>query len=113
MISDSAKQKIAELSENNPTKEICGFIVKFQDIETVLEARNCAKENDKFFVIDPEFFYEYRNSLNFVFHSHIDSDEAPSDFDRQMCWNTLVPFIIYSVVTKRFFILEPKDCYYG
>jgi proteasome lid subunit RPN8/RPN11 len=48
------------------------------------------------------------NDMLAVFHSHIVGDETPSEFDVKMAEACCVPFVIYSLNTKKFHIYEPS-----
>lgn len=90
--------------------EACGIIGTDSDNNFVYRSmRNRSKEPDKYFMIDP---YDYLSFIKkfkclSIFHTHLAGNEEPSDFDSKTSENCCYPFIIYSVVTEKFFIYEP------
>jgi proteasome lid subunit RPN8/RPN11 len=96
---------------NHVSNEVCGF-VGWDEVEKKYVAsieRNEAADPKSFFAINPASFLKFKNSymLLGVYHSHILGDEQPSEFDIKMSETCCVPFIIYSLNTKKFHIYEP------
>lgn len=94
------------------SNEICGFIgwdEQEKKYVATLE-NNEAQDPTKFFVLNPAAFLQFKNnySLLGIYHSHVVGDENPSEFDIKMSEACSVPFIIYSINTKKFHIYEPQ-----
>lgn len=93
------------------TQEVCGFIGcdHTQYIATV--EKNDAFDPKKFFVINPASYliFAQENDMLAIFHSHIIGDETPSEFDIKMSEACCIPFVIYSLNTKKFHIYEPSE----
>ncbi|NVM35093.1 MAG: Mov34/MPN/PAD-1 family protein [Candidatus Lokiarchaeota archaeon] len=102
--------KIKDWSKKKRAVEICGFL-GFKNEEYILWlCSNIADDPKRYFAIDPiDFLYfQQENQMACVFHSHIYGDENPSEFDVTMSENCCIPFMIYSLNTKKFKIHEPK-----
>jgi len=92
--------------------EICGFIGwDEQDQKFIVSVEeNQAEDPRNFFMISPASYYQFANKYDMlsIFHSHIIGDEQPSEFDIKMSEACCLPFIIYSLNTKKFNIYEPN-----
>lgn len=98
-------------SENCLFAELCAMIGQDKAGNIVYrQMQNRSKEPASYFMIDPydylQFIKEYR-PLG-VFHSHLVGSEEPSEFDVKTSENCCLAFLIYSVVTEKFFIYEPR-----
>lgn len=91
------------------SQEICGFIGIKEGIYTSVLCNNKSRRPKENFTIDPVdyllFVDEYEPVC--VFHSHVLGDETMSEQDIIMSENTCLPFLIYSLNTKKFKIHEP------
>lgn len=92
--------------------EICGFLGlnKKEEIYCLKLCKNNSTTPNENFYIDPLEFLSFKedNHLIGVFHSHTMGDEKASEFDVMSCENCCLPFIIYSLNTNNFNIIEPK-----
>ena len=63
------------------------------------------------FVLDPLQYLIFKDKYEVitVFHSHVIGDEEPSDFDVLMSENSCVPFSVYSLNTKKYYIHRPSQ----
>lgn len=90
-------------------QEVCGFIGwdRNQYIATV--EKNDAADPKNFFLINPASYLMFSEDYEMlaIFHSHIIGDENPSEFDIKMSEACCIPFVIYSLNTKKFHIYEP------
>ena len=97
--------------ENSLLAELCSIIGISKEKEFVYkQMQNRSKFPDEHFMIDP---YDYLSFINkyeclCIFHSHLIGNEDPSDFDKKTSENCCYPFLIYSVVTEKFYIYEPE-----
>tara|TARA_A100000171_G_scaffold1430_1_gene1620 strand:+ start:4555 stop:4926 length:372 start_codon:yes stop_codon:yes gene_type:complete len=110
----SIKNKIKKACNKNLKQEICGFVV-FKDGDfDILECENKSDIPDKeFYIPSKDFLYAKKNyDLVAVYHSHINSEEKPSDFDEKMSDLVCLPFVIYSHKTQKFDHHKPEflDC---
>lgn len=100
----------------NPFIEVCGFLGydKIKRDYIVQLENNCSTDPKNFFAIDPlrYLLFKQKYSLAAIFHSHIVSDEKPSEFDIKMSENCCVPFLVYSLNTNKINIYEPKNIEY-
>ncbi len=114
---NTIKDFIANHSFQNPYIEICGF-VGFDELNntyvTQIE-KNIAQDPKNFFAISPVRYLNFKNNYSIlgVFHSHIIGDENPSEFDVKMSEACCVPFIIFSINSKKFSIYEPQNKEYN
>lgn len=108
-----ALQVIVDDSESNSFVEICGFLGFDREKETyvVQIQKNVAEDPSKHFMIDPldYLFFKEKYDLLAVYHSHINTDAEPSEFDVKMSNNCCIPFLIYSIETKKFDLYEPQN----
>jgi proteasome lid subunit RPN8/RPN11 len=105
------KMFIAKESEYSLMAELCSMIgIDENDNLVYRQMQNRSKNPEMYFMIDP---YDYLSFINkykclAIFHSHLIGDECPSDFDIKTSENCCYPFVIYSIVTEKFFIYEPE-----
>tara|TARA_Y100001963_G_scaffold140539_1_gene207691 strand:- start:4058 stop:4453 length:396 start_codon:yes stop_codon:yes gene_type:complete len=102
--------KIKKISHKNPAQEICGLVGTREGKYFVEKADNIAVDTKGFFCIDPVQYLLFKNDFNLLmcFHSHILGDENFSEFDIKMSENCCIPFLVYSLNTKKFNIYSPK-----
>ena len=107
MIENNMLQEIIEFSESSPLREVCGFIV-YRNNTLFFEKTINDSNQDDYFRINPISFLErlLSNELVAIFHTHVDSEEKPSEYDIQNSKNCLYPFLIYSLETKRFHLFD-------
>lgn len=93
--------------------EVCGFLGFDEESKqfVVQIEKNQASDPKSFFLIDPISFLKFKQqySIAAVFHSHVTGDERPSEFDIKMSEACCLPFIIFSINSKKFHIYEPKN----
>jgi len=106
-------QDIVDTSEANLFIEVCGFVGFDEENEeyVVQHQKNIAEDPKSHFMIDPLNYLLFKDQYHLVavYHSHIDSDAEPSEFDIKMSNNCCIPFLIYSVETKKFHLYEPQN----
>jgi proteasome lid subunit RPN8/RPN11 len=109
----AALRKIREIAHKSPRTEVCGFLGFDEDEEffVVREQYNSSPSPAQFFLIDPINYLLFKDEYHLVglFHSHIMGDEKPSEFDIKMAQNCCLPFLIYSLNTKKIHIYEPQN----
>jgi proteasome lid subunit RPN8/RPN11 len=96
--------------EGSLFSELCALIGYKDEKFVYRQMQNRSKNPESYFMIDP---YDYLGfiknyKLLFIFHTHLSGDEFPSEFDEKTSENCCYPFLIYSVVTEKFFIYEPE-----
>ena len=103
----SAFREIEQIGDQNPTIEACGFIGFDEQDESFIVKQ---EDNSEFFLIDPINYLLFKDKYEMVgvFHSHMIGDEQPSEFDIKMAENCCLPFLIYSLNTKKIHIYEPQ-----
>jgi proteasome lid subunit RPN8/RPN11 len=94
------------------SQEVCGFIGYNGSEYLATVEKNDSIDPKNFFVINPVSYLMFaeNNDMLAVFHSHILGDETPSEFDVKMAEACRIPFVIYSLNTKKFYIYEPSSC---
>jgi proteasome lid subunit RPN8/RPN11 len=105
------KDFIINACNSQASQEVCGFIGwdRVQYVATV--EKNDAADPKNFFVINPASYLMFAEEYDMlaIFHSHIVGDEDPSEFDIKMSEACCIPFVIYSLNTKKFHIYEPHN----
>ena len=106
-------QDIVDQSESNIYIEICGFLGfdEEKDKYVVQHQKNISEDPKNHFMIDPLDYLLFKEKYHLVavYHSHINVDEKPSSFDIKMSDTCCIPFLIYSVETKKFDLYEPQN----
>lgn len=107
------KNFIIEKSNENFTTEICGFIgfdMKTKKYKGQIE-KNQAIDPRSYFIISPLNYLKFKNENKVIaiFHSHVSGDEKPSEFDIKTSELTCIPFMIYSINSKKFSFYEPQN----
>jgi proteasome lid subunit RPN8/RPN11 len=107
---------IKNIGEGNLRNEICGFVGFDWNGEAggefvIKEAKNVAEDPINYFLINPLEYLLFKEDYDLValFHSHLISDEQPSEFDKKMAENCCNPFLIYSLNTQKINIYEPQN----
>ena len=92
------------------SQEVCGFIGYNDSGYIATVEKNDAADPKNFFTINPASYLMFTesNDMLAVFHSHIVGDETPSEFDVKMAEACCIPFVVYSLNTKKFHIYEPS-----
>jgi proteasome lid subunit RPN8/RPN11 len=107
------KKFIIDKSDANFVTEICGFVgfnKKTKKYKVQVE-ENKASDPKNYFVISPLSYLKFKNENEIiaVFHSHISGDEKPSEFDIKTAELTCVPFMIFSINSRKFHFYEPQN----
>lgn len=107
------KKFIIEKSDANFTAEVCGFIgfnKKTKKYKGQIE-ENKASDPKNYFVISPLNYLKFKNENEIIaiFHSHVVGDEKPSEFDIKTAELTCVPFMIFSINSRKFCFYEPQN----
>lgn len=106
-------QQIVDESESNSFIEVCGFLGLDREGGgyIVQNEQNISDDPSKHFIINPlnYLLFKERYDLLAIYHSHIDTNAEPSEFDVKMSNNCCIPFLIYSTETKKFALYEPQN----
>ena len=109
----AAFRQIKEIAHQHPAVEVCGFLGYDEEekLFIVKQEHNNSPSPSEFFLIDPINYLLFKDEYHLVglFHSHVSGDEKPSDFDIKMAQNCCLPFLIYSLNTKKIHIYEPQN----
>ena len=109
----AALNKIRQIAHKSPSTEVCGFLGfdKGEEFFVVREEYNSSPSPSQFFLIDPVNYLLFKDEYELVglFHSHVIGDEEPSEFDIKMAQNCCLPFLIYSLNTKKIHIYAPQN----
>lgn len=108
-------KEVANFCEGSLINEVCGLIGFNGEQYIFQEGNNIATDPKNNFVLDPLQYLLFKSKYETIaiFHSHLIGDEEPSDFDVLMSENSCVPFCIYSLNTKKYYIHTPKDAETG
>tara|TARA_R110002020_G_scaffold133235_4_gene297339 strand:- start:7991 stop:8704 length:714 start_codon:yes stop_codon:yes gene_type:complete len=104
--------EIIKHAESNPDEEVCGFVLLNKDLTISVErAVNEHLEPRDCFTISPSKFLKYSIQKNIIgiYHSHPRSNEEPSKPDIAMSEEMGVPYLIYSLITKKFYLYYPES----
>jgi len=105
-------RKIREIAHKSPSVEVCGFLGfdKDEELFIIREESNTSPTPSQFFLINPLDYLLFKDKYEILglFHSHVVGDEQPSDFDIKMAQNCCLPFLIYSLNTKKTHLYEPQ-----
>jgi proteasome lid subunit RPN8/RPN11 len=105
-------KEIIEYAESLQDQEACGLVVLDKSMSTkFLPMQNQSFDVTKTFLIDPYTFLKHKltSTVLGIFHSHYDSDEKPSKSDIELSEESGIPYLIYSLVTKKFFLYYPSS----
>jgi len=110
-LSNIEKSIIAH-SELNPNEEVCGLIL-IQPSGEVIVKRVDNKHPDKKngFFIPQSFLIEHLvdKTIIGIYHTHYKTSEKPSVIDIKMSEEICLPYLIYSLKTKKFFLYFPES----
>lgn len=90
--------------------EVCGFVfVENGELKTE-PAKNIAVYQNDLFEIHPLEILKHMRSgkLAAIYHTHPETTENESEFDKFNCENSCIPYLIYSKKTECFNLLLPK-----
>jgi proteasome lid subunit RPN8/RPN11 len=97
----------------NMSMEICGLLGFDNESQQYIAKieKNESPDPKNLFILNPMAYLDFKNkySLIGVFHSHVICDENPSEFDIKMSESTCLPFVIFSINSKKFHIYEPQN----
>lgn len=103
---------IIEHAESEPFIEVCGFVVLNKDLSiSIHQQKNQSSTPEECFEISPQKWIDFslKNKILAVYHSHPKSKEKPSCQDIKMSEEMGVPYLIYSLITKNFFLYYPES----
>ena len=102
-------KEIIEHAESNPSEEVCGTVsLDANLIVTVTREKNQSFDKQKMFEISPLKILGQKKLLG-IYHSHPLSPENPSQADINNSEELGVPFLIYSLITKKIFLYIPNS----
>lgn len=110
MITSSFERDIIRHAESLPNEEVCGFVLfDERKVAYAKEMCNISFNKHESFAIDPITYLKHKFGENLlgIYHSHPKSDETPSDADLSNAKELGIPYLIYSVQTKKFFLHYP------
>ena len=95
---------IVEHAEEFPHEEVCGTVELDQNLMVkVNREKNQSIDKEKMFSMSPLTVLKRKKLLG-IYHSHPNTDENPSEYDIGMSEEMGIPFLIYSLITKKFFL---------
>lgn len=101
--------ELVDYAREEYPREACGLLVNVRGKLIFRPCKNISSSPEEDFIIDPldQIRALHNAELVAIFHSHTKYDEQPSDQDYMGCKKTEVPWVIYSVLTKRYFTIQP------
>ena len=106
------EQDIIDHAESNPREEVCGFILLENDLSVRTEpTANESPVKERAFSISPLKFLNYKlnKTILGIYHSHPVTSETPSKKDKALSEEMGIPYLIYSIKSKKFFLYYPKS----
>jgi proteasome lid subunit RPN8/RPN11 len=106
------EEEIIAHAEEAPDQEVCGFIVLNQDLSVgVCPEKNENPNPSGCFSISPAKFLYYKLNKNVlgVYHSHPITTERPSKQDKLISEEMGMPYLIYSLKSKKFNLYYPES----
>ena len=94
------KKQAEKYAREQSPKESCGLLAVFDGVEKFWPCKNIAKDEYKFFAIDPEDWANCEDQggkILGVFHSHPDGPSQLSEADTISCEKIGYPYFVYSV----------------
>jgi len=106
-----ALDKIKKWSSERRLLEVCGFLGFKNGEYKLLLCENISQKPSEYFAINPVDYLNFIEEYNMicVFHSHVKGNEEASQFDVSMSENCCIPFMVYSLNTKKFSIYSPRN----
>ena len=103
------KKDIEKYALHNPAQETCGFVLlnNYNQIEVTNEL-NIHSDPSQNFLINKNKYIQYKNIIA-IWHSHVDQDEEPSSGDILYANELALPFCIFSLKTKGFYLYMPQN----
>lgn len=105
-------KEIIAHAESNPLEEVCGILIENQikEIE-LIKMENYSDDKGNNFSIPPSAFIKskIKNKIIGVYHSHTKTSCLPSKNDKQCSNECGLPYLIYSIRDKDFFLYFPES----
>lgn len=104
------KDAIINYSEDSPMREVCGFICKDGESFLFEEVINHSKEDQNFLIKPIDYLSKkLQGNLVAIFHSHTKGGSELSKHDFITSCNLLMPFVIYSLESKKFSVFYREE----
>lgn len=106
LLNDIPKEVLGQVknyAESIFDEESCGLIVGQEKINFI-PCRNLSRNKKNNFYISPADMI--RKNIMYIFHSHVGSSSQPSKMDIDNCKNIMIPFLIYSLRDKDFYVYK-------
>tara|TARA_Y100000310_G_C20601344_1_gene773215 strand:- start:246 stop:974 length:729 start_codon:yes stop_codon:yes gene_type:complete len=106
------ENEVIDHAEEFPQEEVCGFIILNDDLTVAIERGLNENPNPRdCFSISPAKFLNYtlNKTILGVYHSHPHTGERPSRHDKAMSEEAGLPYLIYSLKTKKFNLYYPES----
>jgi proteasome lid subunit RPN8/RPN11 len=92
-----------------PEEEVCGIIsLNNSLIVNVSPELNLSIDKKNNFEVSSKAILNTKNILG-IYHSHPFTDEQPSEYDKANSEELGIPFLIYSLITEKFFLYIPNS----
>ena len=104
-------KQIAEICEKNKNEESCGLILHKGKKFFLKACENKSNDKTKYFKINSQEYIDIYKKYKILmcYHSHVLGDENPSDYDKKYSEEMILPFYIYSTVSKKYKIYYPSE----
>lgn len=104
--------KIISHAESKPDQEVCGVVLLCPDLSVeIKQESNINPDPVNSFTISPQKLINYQVKYNLlgIYHTHPFSGENPSEQDIINSEESGIPYLIYSLITKKFFLYYPES----
>ena len=107
---DELMSFLKKKSRNCLLCEICALIGFEENKFIYIDMPNKSKLPNMFFYMDPSDYLSATQKYKCfcIFHSHLNVGPEPSDFDIKTSENSCLSFLIYSIMSEKFFLYEPQ-----
>jgi proteasome lid subunit RPN8/RPN11 len=99
-----------QAAKESAPREMCGLVVRQNDIEKWILCQNISEDKDDF-EIDAKVFVQYQltSKILYVVHSHYNQKNLKASiYDVNNCNSVNIPYLIVGYPQKEYIIIEPK-----
>jgi proteasome lid subunit RPN8/RPN11 len=107
---DTFEQTIIDHALRDAPRECCGVVIRDSSGLKAIPLPNVSPTPQNAFLIEPSAYLEYLKNETLVeyYHSHVVTDEKPSEADIHISEACGFPARIYSLASKQFSVYVPK-----
>ncbi len=106
------QKEIIKHAESQPEEEVCGLVLLNRDLTiSIKKLKNLSDKKQESFAFSPQYFIDCKINQKIlgIYHSHPKTTEEPSMQDTLISEEMGIPYLIYSLKTKKFFLYYPES----